>query len=323
MGESSCAGGHLNLERLAKEMTSEAERNSAEVSELKKRVFQAMLNVKRSSHKERTLVMDKRKDVEVMELKERVFRAMLSMKKASQIEKTTPELPNLQKEDEMKALQLKNLMKRAFKGMRESKSSREGIEEDSLDRSFDLDNPDNGEAGPSELEHIADQLVEQLRTKADSIKMKIRKGLLRAHRNGELVELKEELAELADTVSNMGDKLSPQTSSMLSPPGVLDILPRRRWADASSGSESDFDPKATLCTRKNPNPDQSCQKDAITQDGPSDTESDGDARGRGRRWGRAHEHAPDLSRPLAVRELFALDRFPCALVQDSKIEDVD
>merc|ERR1719162_963711 len=38
--ESSCAGGHLNLERLAKEMTSEAERNSAEVSELKKRVFQ-------------------------------------------------------------------------------------------------------------------------------------------------------------------------------------------------------------------------------------------------------------------------------------------
>merc|ERR1719221_124595 len=97
------------------------------------------------------------------------------MKRARDLEKTTSDLDDASKELEVKALQIKNLMKRAWQGMRESRR-------------------------PRELERIADEMTEQFQTKAESLKEKIRQGLLRAHRAGELQEMRDELDELADSV---------------------------------------------------------------------------------------------------------------------------
>merc|ERR1712190_471011 len=104
--------------------------------------------------------VDGRRANEMRELKQRVFRAMLNTRRS----------PDIQKETQMKDLQLKNLMKRAFKGMRESKRSRansfshaESVDDDSI---ASPDSPSDGPPG-AELEFIADQLIEQLQTKAE------------------------------------------------------------------------------------------------------------------------------------------------------------
>jgi len=182
-----------------------------------------------------------RKAVEVRQLKERVFRAMFSMKRSRDLEKTTDDMDDAQKELEMKALQLKGLMKRAWKGMLASTRSRE-------------------------LERISDEMAEQLQTKAESIKNRIRKGLLRAHRAGELLEMKEELDELADSVPHLADvaqsgcRQSPPTSPpRLSSKERLRVSHQserrapKRWADYTS-SDSDappkpcFDGRSSLCS---------------------------------------------------------------------------
>merc|ERR1712187_923370 len=98
-------------------------------------------------------------------------------------------------------------MKRAFKGMRDSRSTTDGPVTPrglkSVDSPTDLLSPDSHQG---DLEMIAEQVVEQLQTKADFIKAQIRNGFLRAHRNGELLDLRNELDELADSVSQMGAK---------------------------------------------------------------------------------------------------------------------
>merc|ERR1719375_805170 len=111
-----------------------------------------------------------------MALKEQVFRAMFDMKRSGHLkEQITSDMNDAQNELETQALQLKNLMKRAWKGMIVTRQS-------------------------SELERITDQMAEQLQTKAKSIKNRIRKGLLRAHRAGELREIRDELDEISDVL---------------------------------------------------------------------------------------------------------------------------
>lgn len=212
-------------------LMSEAERNAAEVSALKQRVFQAMLKTKRSAGLERrTSAL----------LKKRAFEAMFSAK--CSLSETRG------KESEMKTLQLKNLMQRAFKGMRDSKRSTDGHV---TPRGVKSEGSPNGllspEGSPQEdLKMLAEQVVEQLQAKAESIKVQIRKGFLRAHRTGELVDLKHEFDELADSVSEMGAKLGSATGLELSPPNSpqtskqslqvpLRSSAKKRWSEYTSG----------------------------------------------------------------------------------------
>jgi len=111
-----------------------------------------------------------------------------------------------QRDLEMKAFQIKRIMRRAFKGMRES--TRLTVPERS-----------------TELERIADELSEELTTKTESTKQKISSALLRAHRAGQLHELRNELDEMADSVTA---PLAPSPAPT-----------KKMWADFSSDSESD------------------------------------------------------------------------------------
>jgi len=238
------------------ELMSEAERNAAEVSVLKQRVFQAMIKMKRSAGFERRTSVH---------LKKKVFQAMFSARHSSETK---------DKESEMKALQLKNLMKRAFKGMRDSRCSTDGHATPRSSKSEDSQgSPLSLEGGrQGDLEMIAEQVVEQLQTKAESIKAQIRKGLLRAHRTGELLELRHELDELADSVSQMGAKLgSGSSADQTSNPSLPATSRKKRWSDYSN-TESESEP---IVVRRSP------------PQGVSDF-SDSDAENkRGRRWGSA------------------------------------
>merc|ERR1712054_524688 len=88
---------------------------------------------------------------------------------------------------------------------------------------------------PKELERIADEMAEQLQTKADSIKSKLRNGLLRAHRAGELLEIRDELDEINDVVDTPMLPASP--------------VAKKRWTEQSSDSDSSFDPKEVMARR--------------------------------------------------------------------------
>jgi len=148
-----------------------------------------------------------RKAAEVRQLKERVFRAMFDMRRSKKLEKSTADMDDAQRELEMKALQLK-LMKRAWKGMLESKRQ-------------------------CELESIASEMATGFQTKADSLKNKMRDVLLRAHRAGELREMREELDELANVVPTMPDIVHQGCGDMAA-------QQRKRWAEFSSDSDSSF-----------------------------------------------------------------------------------
>merc|ERR1712137_43216 len=92
------------------------------------------------------------KAAEVKALKERVFHAM-SIAQSKDLEGTTSDMEDAQRDLEMKAFQIKRLMRRAFKGMCESKR---------------LTGPERS----TELERIADEMSEQLTTRTESIKQK-------------------------------------------------------------------------------------------------------------------------------------------------------
>lgn len=300
---------------LSRELVNEAERTSAEVNELKQRVFQAMLNIKRSAGLERR---------NSALLKKKVFQAMFNAKRSPSDE---------DKGSEMQALQLKKLMKRAFKGMRDSKrcsappdtsganlhsgARHSGcLEADDCDRQEDL-------------EMIAAQVVEQLQTKADSIKEQLRKGLLRAHRAGELLELKVELEELADSVSQMGEKLGGADSSSglgspspNSPPKIspaLGLSRSKRWSEYTSGESE------TEIVMPYPSPPP----------GFADfSDSDAESR-RARRWGAgmlrgdaasAHDRCVSglVSAPLRPEAAeFVPSSYALLGERQAKIEDVD
>jgi len=122
-------------------------------------------------------------------------------------------MENAQKELEMKAAQLKFLMKRAFQGMRQ--------------RSLDVDHIVDEMHHGLELDRIVDEV-----TSSECTKDRIRVALLRAHRAGQLQELRNELDEMADSVT------SPLIPLIRPPP--------KMWADFSS--DSDMDPKGRVVT---------------------------------------------------------------------------
>jgi len=170
--------------------------------------------------------------------------------------------PTPDNERKLQNLQLKNLMKRAFTGLRASRCTTDGHltprGSKSEDSPSDLLSPDGSNQG--DLEMLAEQVVEQLQAKAESIKAQIRAGFLRAHRAGELLELREELDELADSVSQMGAKLSPPhgspQKSKLGGQGPSRLSSNRRWAEYTSGSESDVG----VMGRSPPHPSGDCSE---------------------------------------------------------------
>jgi len=102
-------------------------------------------------------------------------------------------------------------MKRAWKGMLESKRS-------------------------IELERIADEMADQFQTRSESIKNRMKEGLLRAHRTGELIEIRDELDELQDSVPT-------QIRASSESPEKEKEKEKKRWSEYSSDSDSSFDPR--------------------------------------------------------------------------------
>lgn len=206
-----------DLERIAEEMASQAERKAHEVRELKERVFRAMNQMKETRQMEQEDKDGRMREVEIQALHEssllkRAWKGMVASRRSRSKEveqiadetlQSAADIDDVQKELEMKALQLRSLMKRAWKGMLESKRS-------------------------TELERIADEMAEQIDTKAKSIKNRTRKALLRAHRAGELADLRDELDEMVDVM--------PEKPTPSAPAGPR----QKRWAEYSSDSDTTF-----------------------------------------------------------------------------------
>lgn len=212
-------------ERAHSELASQA----SDLSALNEKVRRSLRGAHRTEEIERIVEAmaseaDK-KAAEVKQLKENVFKALIELKRSKHVE----EVDDAQKMLEMDALQLRRLMRRAWQGMVATTRNE------------------------AEVERLADEYAAQLQTKAEALKKKMRGGLLRAHRAGELLELKEELDEIADSVPHLpqGQGLdsysgSPQGGAAAAsdagvpwPPFQAPVsLSRRRWADMTS-SDSD------------------------------------------------------------------------------------
>mmetsp|Transcript_21569 Transcript_21569/g.32275 ORF Transcript_21569/g.32275 Transcript_21569/m.32275 type:complete len:186 (+) Transcript_21569:3-560(+) len=122
-----------------------------------------------------------RQAVEVKALKERVFRAMKELSRSRSPHQEPEEMSVAQRELEAEAQQLKKkLMQKAWQGMLESRQT-------------------------AELERTAQRMAEQLQAQADALKFKLQSGLLQAHRTGELRELRDELAVLAQNASQLDE----------------------------------------------------------------------------------------------------------------------
>eukprot|EP00927_Polykrikos_kofoidii_P040856 TRINITY_DN34850_c0_g1_i1.p1 TRINITY_DN34850_c0_g1~~TRINITY_DN34850_c0_g1_i1.p1 ORF type:complete len:1085 (-),score=168.92 TRINITY_DN34850_c0_g1_i1:233-3487(-) len=144
--------------------------------------------------------------------KERARRSLLKMKRSGELERLAGEMGDAHQELEAQAVHLRTV-----------KSS-------------------------GELERVAGALTQVLDRKALTIGGKLRRGLLRAHRAGELHELRGELDELADVVPD------PETHNVASTSCVARTV-RRRWSEMTS-SDSDADTR------------QPCQPIADTGGGP-------------------------------------------------------
>eukprot|EP00933_Yihiella_yeosuensis_P080696 TRINITY_DN94161_c0_g1_i1.p1 TRINITY_DN94161_c0_g1~~TRINITY_DN94161_c0_g1_i1.p1 ORF type:complete len:958 (-),score=207.50 TRINITY_DN94161_c0_g1_i1:255-2750(-) len=128
--------------------------------------------------------------------RQRAVRRLLDMKRSGELSRLAKEMDEAQKQFEAKAAQLREL---------------------------DIE----AETNTSDLEQLAGEMTQVLETHMESIKNRVRNGLLRAHRTGELFDLKEELDELADEVSC---SLEPSPKAPTS----------KRWSEMTS-SESELD----------------------------------------------------------------------------------
>eukprot|EP00927_Polykrikos_kofoidii_P030623 TRINITY_DN26352_c0_g1_i1.p1 TRINITY_DN26352_c0_g1~~TRINITY_DN26352_c0_g1_i1.p1 ORF type:complete len:680 (+),score=154.05 TRINITY_DN26352_c0_g1_i1:95-2134(+) len=128
------------------------------------------------------------------------------------------DMDGAQKELEMKALQVKNLMKRAWTGMVISKRSKE-------------------------LGRIADEMAEQMQVTVETMKRRLVEGLMRAHQAGELQELRAEFDELGDSFAaesapsslEKQNEVNDEQEASSEPPKSA---PTKRWCDYSSDSDA-------------------------------------------------------------------------------------
>merc|ERR1712176_1674 len=105
--------------------------------------------------------------------------------------------------------------------------------------------------------------MQELETKMEDIRAKVRKGLIRAHRTGELHELRGELDELADAVPTLESRDYAGATSWASPMGVEST--RKAWGEMTS-SDSDGDPRFPIGRRDEPTSDSASEREANESD---------------------------------------------------------
>ncbi|CAL1145569.1 unnamed protein product [Cladocopium goreaui] len=250
------------LQKVAEKLATEVERRADDFQRLKERALESLLRMKRAGELDR-MAQEMRTASEAqavedarpaLSAKQRALQSLLEMKRSGELQLLAEEMDSAQKALEAKAAQLRGLRGAASLG--------------------------NGE-----LERLVDQMTEELESQAESIRSRVRKGLLRAHRRGELQDLRQELDELADEVPSMPSKQRAkrwqETISSDSEPenvrrrdddlssnegsdadtkqldGAAAVSrwqaqankPRKRWADMTTSSDSDLDPVGSQAGR--------------------------------------------------------------------------
>lgn len=202
------------LHRLASELASEVEKRAIEFNRLKERALQSLLSMKRAGELERIAQeMERGGPARVEPAKQRVLRSLLEMKRSGELERLAQEMADMQANLEAKAAQLREIAQ-----------------------------PAQAECQHS-LARIAGQISQVLETKAPKMRERARNGLIRALRAGELQELCGELDELADAVP----MLEGNEATAVKPPRRT--ITKKRWAEMTTSSDSDFDPKAVAASR--------------------------------------------------------------------------
>jgi len=215
------------LHRLAAELASDVEQQADELQRLKQGTLQSLESIRGRQELEQLeqVIVSKDSSSARLSAKERALQSLLQMKRSGGLEGLAKEMGDAQAKLEAKAVQLREIANR---------EQHPGL---------------GGDASRSDdLAIIAGEMEQELATRLQRIRRRLRQGLLRAHRTGELHELRGELDELVDTVSALepggAANEEPVVSGNVSRVAVAPATngQPRRWADMTS-SESDHDPR--------------------------------------------------------------------------------
>lgn len=279
--KSTMLGAHRRgeLQRLAEDLASEVEDKAADFQRLKERALRSLLEMKRAGQLERLAQqMGEQPASSAEPAKSRVLRSLLALKRSGELERLAQEMGQTQQELNVKAVELREW----------SAGQKQGSSDD-LHRI----------AG--EIERVLDSTTEQIRSK-------LARSLLRAHRTGELQELKGELDEMVDTV--------PQT--MAARAAYSGDRSRRRWAEMTTsesemeqGAEGKRDSSVEAPTsdaaseseRASPSPRGGAHRGGLRGVQPPMSSALKSKRGSpGGRLGRERPGSPDTEDPLASSE---------------------
>ncbi|CAE8706480.1 unnamed protein product [Polarella glacialis] len=171
--------------------------------------------------------------------RQRALKGLLDMKRSGELQLLAEDMDAAQQQFEAKAAQLRDVATRMAERMRDAQRS-------------------------DELRLLADEMTQVLDTQVETIRSRVRQGLLRAHRAGELQDLREELDELADEVPSTlepsphtrnreaGKLLRFQRGGKARGPEATGGLghdasgTRKRWSEMTS-SDSDREARAGIC----------------------------------------------------------------------------
>jgi len=212
------------LHSIAADLASEVQQKAEDFQHLKERALQSLLEMKRAGGLDR-LAQEMGSGVSAGRppAKERALRSLLEMKRSGEVELLAEEMGDTQAKLEKTALELREMVM--------------------------------GDRQTDALKRLAGEMEQVLDGKMKTIRDKARRSLLRAHRAGELHELRGELDELADVVSTLTPKDAGTGSSSMSAAagrataGALaacssGIGRGKRWSDMTTSSDSDLDPRA-------------------------------------------------------------------------------
>lgn len=226
------------LQRMAGDLASEVERKAENFQRLKERALQSLLRMKRAGELEdlaRRVASEaagrgegeeeeEQGDKGKAPARERVRSRLLELKRSGELERLAQEMADTQAKLEDKATQLREIAAKMRRGLRGAKRS-------------------------GHLENIAAELAQEFNDKAKALRGRVTRSLLRAHRAGELRELRDQFDELADDVP-MPPVLPAVAASGGSPVAAAAAAaaaasPRRHWSEMTSDS-SDADARRQM-----------------------------------------------------------------------------
>ncbi|CAE7245856.1 INPP5E [Symbiodinium microadriaticum] len=234
------------LHKVAGDLAQEVERQADDFQRLKERALESLLRMKRAGKLEDlaeemrrgsgaqagtgtaaaarnadTAARKQKEGRSSLSAKQRALQSLLEMKRSGELQFLAEEMESAQRKFEAKAAQFREISARMRRGVVNAMRS-------------------------GELERLVGEMTEVLETqamgkalvlsclpmsrKAESIRTRVRKGLLRAHRRGELEDLRQELDELADEVPSMRTTHAGKKWHEISSDSDLDVRHR-------SGSE--------------------------------------------------------------------------------------